>query len=124
MYGSSIINFDNNEYSVGSWIHIEGGAVQSTPGRGYVATGEGLSEITLPPTSSKGDVIEIVADGTGGWKLKQNAGQTISFLGQNTTIGVSGYLASTSIGDSVELRCVEANVRWRVMDSNGNIEII
>jgi hypothetical protein len=57
--------------------------------------------------------------GAGGWKIAQNAGQTIHFGNVDTTTGATGYLASTNRYDSIQLLCITANTDWAIMTTQG-----
>lgn len=91
----------------------------------YVSTSSDLVTFALPisgiPAGSK---FRIAGFGEGGWKITQNANQSIHFGNQNTTVGVGGYLASTNAKDAVEIVCVVANTTFSVISSIGNITII
>lgn len=89
----------------------------------YIPNNVGLVTITLPATIAAGKIIGIVGNGSGGWKLAQNSGQTIHFLANNTTTGATGYLASTGQYDCVEVICSIANTDFVVRTSTGNITI-
>lgn len=92
---------------------------------GYFCTsGAGLS-LALPATSEVGDRVRVVLDGSTSWTITQpNAGTQIRMGNTQTTLGVGGSLASTAVGDSVELVCETANARWAVVSSIGNITIV
>ena len=76
---------------------------------------------TLPASGLVGDVMKI--DGKLGiTTIAQNAGQQIVIGSTNTTVGVTGTLTGTNVGDCVTLRCITAGVStiWRVEDMVGN----
>jgi hypothetical protein len=91
---------------------------------GYVANNSSQVVLALPPFSNFGEKIRVVGKGAGGWKITQNAGQTIHFGSQNTTTGVTGYLESQSTFDAIELLCTTANTNWTELSAQGNIIVI
>lgn len=93
---------------------------------GYVAntTSPTLCQLTLPAVAAFGDTIEISGEGTGGWQLLQNAGQTVHFVSQDTTTGAGGSISSTQDRDAIRLLCVTANTDWNVLSAAGNLTIV
>lgn len=91
---------------------------------GYVANGGSLINFTLPTVSSVGQVIYIAGLGAGGWKILQNAGQTIFVGSSSTTSGVSGSVESTVITDTIFLVCIQSNNKWTYMGGSGNYTIV
>ena len=87
-------------------------------------TKAGLLTVSLPATSAIGDVIILQGYGAGGWKITQAANQQVLFGNKNTTLGASGYLASTDKGDSVSLVCTNTNLEWRLFGAVGNVTTI
>ena len=79
---------------------------------GYIANNGSLVTATLPSASVIGDLVWIVGKGAGGWRVAQNAGQTIHFGNQDTTTGVDGHLDSTNQFDAIQLLCISANTDW------------
>jgi hypothetical protein len=62
-----------------AWIEVTGTAVQAEPNTGYIAHNDSARvTITLPAGPSFGDVVRVNGVGLGGWKIAQNAGQTIN----------------------------------------------
>jgi hypothetical protein len=94
-----------------------------TVNSGYITNSGSLVTLTLPDTAAVGSILRVTGIGAGGWKIAQNAGETIYFGTANTTTGVTGSLASTKTRDSVELVCVVANTTWNVISSIGNITV-
>ena len=85
---------------------------------GYIANKAGLLTLTLPAVSAVGTIIEVTGMNTAlGWKIAQNAGNTIYAGTITTTPGVGGYLASSAIRDSVKLVCITANAGWRAVSA-------
>jgi trimeric autotransporter adhesin len=92
---------------------------------GYIANKAGLLTMTLPAVAAVGDTFRITGINTAvGWRIAQNAGQTI-FIGTSTsTPGAGGYIEATAIRDSVEIVCVVANNDFNVISSIGNITVV
>jgi hypothetical protein len=97
----------------------------ATVGQGIIANKAGLLTMTLPAVSSVGDVVAITGmNNATGWKIAQpNAGSQIFFGTSATTLGVTGFLASTNTRDTVYMVCVTANATWNVLYSVGNITV-
>ncbi len=89
----------------------------------YLCNKGSLLTLTLPGASAVGKTIRVAGMNAGGWKVAQNAGQSIRYLSQVTTVGAGGYLASTGAYDTVELVCVEADTTWIVVSGVGNVEV-
>jgi len=91
---------------------------------GYITNNPGLLTATLPSTSNVGDLIWIIGKGVGGWRIAQNAGQTIYFGNQSTSTGVGGHLDSASQYDAIQLLCITANADWTCTGVvQGNIDV-
>jgi hypothetical protein len=91
---------------------------------GYIASKAGLLTMTLPAVAAVGAAFRITGVNIAvGWRIAQNAGQTIYFGTSFTTTGATGYIESTAIRDTVELVCVVANNDFNVVSSIGNITI-
>ena len=106
------------------WSNVTGTTQAASINRGYIANNASLVTFTLPSTAAVGSVVRVVASGSGGWRIAQNASQSIRFGLQETTNGTGGYLQSTVITDAVELICVTANNIWTVIGSQGNITVV
>lgn len=93
----------------------------------YVANNSSLVTITLPTSIPAGKRIGVVGNGSGGWRMSQNAGQVIhcgSVLG-STTPGVTGYIASNSDRyASMEIICTVANTEFVCRSINGSVTIV
>jgi hypothetical protein len=68
-----------------------------------------------------GDTIKIVGK-LGLATVAQNANQQISIASLSTTIGVTGSIVSTNVGDCIELICITAGAStvWRADFVVGN----
>lgn len=107
-----------------TWEEVTTTTKQGVIDTGYVTNNVALVTVTLPDTAVLGSVIRIAGNGTGGWKLAQNAGETIHFDNVDTTTGTGGSLASSNRYDAIELVNITANTDWSVISSVGNITII
>lgn len=85
--------------------------------RVFIVTGGSPATFTLPSTSAVGDYIYLTPASTtaGTYIVSQTAGQYLiaGSLG-TTTVGTGGYIQSTTIGVSLQMICVEANLGWAV----------
>lgn len=103
---------------------VTGTSQNASVNNSYTCNNVALVTVTLPSTAAVGDIVRIVGKGSGGWKLAQNASQTIYFGSDTTTTGTSGSLASTHRRDCVTVECVTANTDWVVTDSQaGSITV-
>jgi len=61
------------------WVTVTAASAQTTPNTGYIASSAAEVVLTLPATASlqAGDVVRVTGNGSGGWRLAQNAGQSI-----------------------------------------------
>jgi hypothetical protein len=81
--------------------------VTAKPYYRYYVNSSSLITITLPATFSTFNPIQVIGVGTGGWKIAQNAGQTIhSGTSANTTTGTAGYLQSQTQYSCISLRAI------------------
>jgi hypothetical protein len=106
------------------WQENTSGPVSLTAGNGYISNSATRITYNLPVTASLGDVFWICGKGTGGWQVAQNSGQTIHFLSNDTTTGVSGEIESTGQYDVLKLLCITADTDFVVIDSMGNITVV
>lgn len=83
-----------------------------------INAGASLVTLTLPATSAVGDIIKIVGQSSGGWKVVQGSGQSIKYSPATTTT-TTGSLASTAQYDVMLMHCVIANATWNVEYSTG-----
>lgn len=106
------------------WQNVTAASVQLRNNTGYTCNaGASLIAFTLPLLANIGDWIEIVGFSSGGWKIAQNANQSIRFNGLASTTGVVGYVASLTQYDCIKLRCSTANLVWSVVTSEGSITV-
>lgn len=104
-----------------TWNEETGTSATMAVNNAYIANNAAKVTLTLPSTASVGDTIRVVGKGAGGWRIAQNAGETIYYGIQSTTSGTGGYLEYNHRRDSVELVCVTTNSDWQVISSIGNI---
>lgn len=107
-----------------TWNEETGTSANMAVDNGYIANNAALVTLTLPDTAAVGSVVRVAGKGAGGWRIAQNAGETIRFSSQSTTTGVGGYLEFTQQYDAVELVCITANTDWVVISSVGNITVV
>ena len=59
------------------WIPTNGTTVQAVIDTGYLLTNSQLVTVTLPVSTNAGDIVRISGPGASGWRVAQNAGQSI-----------------------------------------------
>jgi photosystem II stability/assembly factor-like uncharacterized protein len=64
-----------------TWANITGAVQQAVSGVGYLANNASEVNITLPTNPVVGDLFEVSGVGSGGWRIAQNAGQTVMTRG-------------------------------------------
>ena len=77
------------------WVTIDTASAQASSNTGYLANSSSEVALTLPANPSVGDTVNVSGAGAGGWKLVQNAGQSIhtnNLPGSSST----GTFAATS----------------------------
>jgi len=105
-----------------TWTNISANQAL-VPNNGVNCTGGAALSLSLPATSSVGDVIEIALDGSTSWTITQAANQQIRIGNQTTTLGAGGSLASTAQGDWIRLVCKTSNLIWTCVGVIGNITV-
>lgn len=106
-----------------NWTRETAASVPAVENHGYINTNVGLTTITLPATAALGTILAIMGESAAGWKIAQNAGQSIQVGALTSTPGVTGYIASTNQYDVVYLVCRVTDTTWSVVQSMGNILI-
>lgn len=96
------------------WNHITGTSTTMIVDAGYIADNGSQVSLLLPATATLGSIIYVVGLGAGGWKITQNASQSIRLSGSVTTTGTGGSLAGAQ-GDSLTIVCTVANTTWNVL---------
>lgn len=119
-----------------SWQAASGGGLSwsvitadqsAVAAHGYICNKASALVLTLPASASIGDTIEVTGINTAlGWKIAQNANQEIFFGLTSTTVGVTGYLQSSNIRDSVKIVCVVSGASsvYNVITSVGDITVV
>jgi hypothetical protein len=81
--------------------------------------------LTLPTRARLGDVIDITGAGSGVYTIKQGAGQKISHLTSDTTVGTGGSLAAGTVRDCIRLVCVSADgTTWKTNNAQGTFTVV
>jgi hypothetical protein len=108
-----------------TWNVITGTSQTLAAGNGYIANhAVSVIDFSLPATASEGDMFKIVGRGAGLWQITQGAGQTIYYGDQTTTVGVGGSLDAILARDSIEMICVNANLDFQILNSQGNLTVV
>lgn len=113
-----------NQIRLSKWTEVTGTSQNMAVNNGYIANNAALVTCTLPATASVGDAVRVVGKGAGLWKIGQNAGQTIRFLGSSTTTGAGGSVTATTQYQSIELICITANTDWEIQTLTGSLTIV
>jgi len=127
--GGTGISVDGDPLTNTLFVNVVGGGIDwstvlATPkamaiSNGYITTLGGLTTFTLPAASAIGDVIEIIGQGAGGWRITQAAGQSIREGNVISTVGAAGTVNSTNRYDTIQITCIAANTSWQVTKSTG-----
>ncbi len=104
------------------WSVISGPTTISS-GNNYIIDWTGTVNLTLPTTFGIGNPFYVTSICNSGFKIIQNTSQQMRFGNTLTTGGTSGYIQSTSIGDSIQLVCTSGNFLFSVLNSVGNFII-
>lgn len=89
----------------------------------YFANNASLVTYTLPSSASVGDIYYVAYMGAGGFRIAQNAGQSITAGNTVTTTGTGGHISSTDVGDGVWIVCKVANSGFQVINAVGNLTV-
>lgn len=106
------------------WSEITGGTVNLAAWNAYLLNNASRVIGTLPASGAVGDQIRIAGKGAGGWRVAQNAGQTVHFGTQSSTTGTGGSISSVNSFDVIELVCITQNTDWLVLNSLGNLAVV
>jgi len=98
-------------------------SITMSPNTQYIIQAGAPVNLLLPPVSAVGDVIRIIGD-SDLWTITQAAGQQISYVGFDTTLGVGGSVAALQGSDCAELICVDANLRWTIFNGLANLNVV
>ncbi len=105
------------------WNAVAGTSQTLAVNNGYQANSSSLTTFTLPTVAAFGSIIEVAGYGTGLYVIAQNAGQVIHDGTVNTTVGVTGSIASTVRYDAIKLMCSVANTEFTVLRDKGNFNV-
>lgn len=104
------------------WQQVPGASQAMAKNNGYIANNAGMTVCTLPALAAIGDMFAVTGmNNDNGWRVAQNAGQTIYFGEVTTTTGIGGYIQSTKTRDLVFIVCTATNTDFQVTTSIGNI---
>lgn len=104
-------------------VEVTSSSAQMAPDTTYIANHTSRVILTLPSAIEQGQQIRVRGLGDGGWRVTQNAGQSI--VGAiSTTVGTGGYVESQTSSDTVALECVVANTQFRVIGGQGTKTIV
>jgi hypothetical protein len=98
-------------------------AVQMVPNSVYVADNASQVILTLPAKFNVGDTIQVVGKGSGGWKVAQNAAQSVKGT-SSTTTGVGGSISSTARYNSVLLIGITQDTELAIISQTGSLTIV
>jgi hypothetical protein len=92
--------------------------------RTYIFHASTLTTATLPSTNPAiGTLITLIGDGSGQFRISQNAGQFIVSGNATTTVGTGGYIQTSTNNSTMTLRYVNTN-KWMVTSSNAAPTIV
>ena len=94
------------------WSGIAGTSQAAVVNSGYTVDNVSQTTVTLPTVFAKGDVIEVLGDGAGGYIVAAGVGTIIKIGSSVTSSG--GTLTSAAAGDTIILKGLVANTSWRV----------
>lgn len=78
----------NGAAGASNWVEVTALTAAAQANTGYLANNAAQVVVTLPAAPNIGDVVQVTGLGTGGWKIAQQAGQTI--LAQALAGGTKG----------------------------------
>ena len=107
-----------------AWIDVTAATQTRAVNVGYTANRATLITFTLPSTAAYGSTLKVLGKGSGGWKIAQNAGQTIVMGSASTTAGVTGSISSSNQYDAIELICTVADTTFTRFNKEGHIEVV
>ena len=107
-----------------TWNEVTGTTQSAAADNGYIANNEALVTVTLPSTCAVGKVVHVAGKGAGGWKIAQNAGQSIVYGNVSSTTGTGGSVSSTHARDCIGLLCTVADSEFMVFSWVGTVEVV
>lgn len=104
------------------WVYVTSDTMMQ-PNHGYICSVEAVV-LTLPVTSPIGSVFYVMGSYVGGvWRVNQNEMQQIADYSTTTTIGLGGYIQSTSDYNAVQLvTTIEDTLFQFSCAASGNID--
>jgi hypothetical protein len=92
------------------WSVVSGTSETAAAGNGYITSNSSQTTVSLPASCAPGDMIAVQGQGSGGWLIKANTGQTIH-VGA-TASSSAGSVASSNQYDAITLVCIVATTDW------------
>jgi len=119
---SGTVAFTSDITAVSDFVEVTGTTQTIAANTRYFANNVALVTFTIPATFPKGKTFQVSGYGAGGWQIQQSvAGHKIHFESTDSTLGATGFLASTNRYDSVTLVCTVVDSEFVVFDSVGNL---
>ncbi len=121
--GANTLNLESAVTPGTTWQEVTGPA-NMVANNGYIANNAGTRvEVTIPVTVALGAVFEVANKGAAGWKIIQQAGQSIRFGFLTSTGGATGFIQSSEVNNCVKIVCITANTEFMVVTAVGNITV-
>ena len=128
-YGAVTVYNDGTNYFISSeddipvgmpWVNVST-ATQTLSGNvNYYVTNATLATLTLPASPTAGQTIKVVGTSTNAafYKIAQNATQQIFLGNSSSTVGATGYVQSSAVGDAISLLCTTGGTAavWTAYD--------
>jgi hypothetical protein len=108
----------------GSFLTVGGPSQSIAVGARYTSASSSLVTYTLPAAASPGDTFEILGQGTGLFKIAQNASQQIGIVGSTTTAGTGGSLQAQAQYNWIKVTCLTTNTLFEVTGLTGAYTIV
>lgn len=89
----------------------------------YVVNSTSRVNLTLPNKFNINDEITVMGQGTGGWKIIQNAGQTVHGT-TSTTPGITGSISSSARYNSITIRGIVPSTDFSTQCHEGTLSIV
>jgi hypothetical protein len=99
-----------------NWQVVTTPSVNALVENGYITNRSTQVQVLLPATFNIGDVIEVRGLGTGGWAVLPNAGQTIQFGSQTSSISIQSDIQYANL----TLRGIVPGTTWTCDLTNSN----
>lgn len=103
-------------------VEVSGTSQNMTANTLYIPHNVSLTTFPLPATATVGQLIQIVGEGAGGWRISQATSQQIVGVNVATTSGTTGYIQSTNANCTITLRYTNTN-KWTITSSQGTLTI-